>query len=76
VTRVQKGVRLPGVSDRRPLAFAIATAPKSPHPVFIYSPLKGEWTIAVRAKGTWFDRVTGEEIDRPTHWMPLPEPQP
>ena len=71
--RAANTVRLPGVSDRRPLAFPIETAPKAP--VFVYSPLKGEWVIAVRARGIWFDRVTGEELLRPTHWIPLPELQ-
>jgi hypothetical protein len=74
--KVESSVQLPGVSERRPLAFAIETAPDSPDPIFVYSPLKGVWTIAVRAEGAWFDRATGEEVQRPTHWMPLPEPSP
>jgi Protein of unknown function (DUF551) len=72
----KRTVELPGISDRRPLAFPLETAPTGSQPVFVYSPLKGEWTIAVRARRTWFDRVTGEEVPRPTHWMPLPEPLP
>ena len=63
-------------AERRPVAFPIETAPKSPQAVFVYSPLKREWRIAVRAQRTWFDRLTGEEIDRPTHWMPLAEIRP
>ena len=35
-------------------------------------PLAGEWTIDVFSEGTWFDRATGAEVQRPTHWMPLP----
>ena len=72
----KRTAELPGVSDRRPLAFPIETAPRAPQPLFVYSPLRGEWTIAIRASGTWFDRLTGEEVSRPTHWMPLPEPLP
>jgi hypothetical protein len=49
------------------------TAPNTEDPVFIYSPVRGEWTIAVQAEGTWFDRATGGEVPQPTHWMPLPE---
>jgi hypothetical protein len=64
---------LPGVSEQRPVAFAIDTAPKSGTPVFVYSPLRGEWTIAVRRRGKWLDRATGDEVIRPTHWMPLPD---
>jgi hypothetical protein len=56
------------------VAHPIETAPRAPQPVFVYSPLRGEWTLAIRARGTWFDRITGEEIARPTHWMPLPIP--
>jgi hypothetical protein len=74
--KVATSVRLPGVSNRRPVAFPIETAPKTREAVFLYSPLKGEWTIAVRAQGAWFDRLTGAEIVRPTHWMPLPESRP
>ncbi len=69
----ERSVQLPGVSERRSLALPIETAPHSEHDaVFIYSPLRGKWTIAVHAEGTWFDRVSGEEVQRPTHWMPLP----
>jgi Protein of unknown function (DUF551) len=73
-SRSETSIRLPGVTERRPLAFSIETAPETPDPIFLYSPLRGEWVIAVRAEGRWFDRATGDEIDRPTHWMPLPEP--
>ena len=31
----------------RPLAFPIDTAPKAEELVFVYSPLRGEWTIGV-----------------------------
>jgi hypothetical protein len=58
------------------LAFPIETALGAAEPLFVYSPLQGEWTIAVQSDGTWFDRATGKEIQRPTHWMPLPQPQP
>ena len=51
------GIQLPGVSDRRPVAFPIETAPKSPEPVFVYSPPKGEWTVAVRGRGLIGSRV-------------------
>jgi hypothetical protein len=64
-----------GVSDRRPLAFPIETAPSTEHPVFVYSPTAGEWRIAVRAEGRWFDRATGQELQQPTHWMALPREQ-
>jgi hypothetical protein len=74
VSEAKRDVKLPGVSDRRPLAFPIATAPQTPDPLFIYSPSLGEWTIAIQDEGRWFDRATGEEVPRPTHWMPLPEP--
>jgi hypothetical protein len=72
--KAESSVELPGVSERRPVAFPIDTGPNTEDPVFVYSPLRGEWTIGVRAEGTWFDRATGEEIQRPTHWMALPEP--
>ena len=71
---LESTVELPGVSERRPVAFPIDTPPKAEEPVFVYSPLGGEWTIGVFSEGTWFDRVTGEEVVRPTHWMPLPAP--
>ena len=76
MSKAETSVQLPGVSERRPLAFAIETAPQSADPIFVYSPLKGEWTIAVRSEGAWFDRATGEQVQRPTHWMPLPVPGP
>jgi hypothetical protein len=66
-------VELPGVSEQRPIAFPIESAPKSRMPVFVYSPLRGEWVIAVRHGARWFDRATDEEVLRPTHWMPLPD---
>jgi hypothetical protein len=69
---VERSVELPGVSEQRPIAFPIATAPKSKAPVFVYSPLRGEWTIAVRHGAQWLDRATGDEVVSPTHWMPLP----
>jgi Protein of unknown function (DUF551) len=47
---------------------------KPEEPVFVYSPLRGEWTIGVLSEGVWFDRGKGEEVQRPTHWMPLPAP--
>ncbi len=74
-SKVESSVQLPGVSERRPIAFPIETAPHSTDPVFLYCPTRGEWTIAVRAEGTWLDRASGEEVQRPTHWMPLPEPE-
>jgi Protein of unknown function (DUF551) len=74
LSRTESSVELPGVSERRPLAFPIETAPSSINQILLYSPLRGDWTIAVRHEETWFDRATGEEIQRPTHWMPLPEP--
>ena len=74
--RRDSSVQLPGVSERRPLAFPIETAPPSQSPLFVYSPLRGEWTIAVQVDGRWFDRATGDEIIQPTHWMALPEPKP
>lgn len=43
--------------------------------MFIYSPIRGEWTIAVMAEGRWFDRATGDEVPQPTHWMALPKPE-
>jgi hypothetical protein len=67
-------VELPGVSERRPVAFPIDTPPKAEEPLFVYSPLRGDWTIGVFSEGRWFDRATREEVERPTHWMPLPEP--
>jgi Protein of unknown function (DUF551) len=70
----ESSVELPGVSERRPLAFPIDTPPKAEEPVFVYSPLRAEWTIGVFAEGRWFDRATGEEVQRATHWMPLPAP--
>jgi hypothetical protein len=66
-------IKLPGVSEPRPLAFPIETAPNTANPIFVYSPHRGEWTLAVRAEASWFDRATGEEIERPTHLMPFPE---
>jgi hypothetical protein len=71
--KFERSVELPGVSEQRPLAFPIASAPKSKTPVFVYSPLRGEWTIAVRQGIAWLDRASGEEVIRPTHWMPLPD---
>jgi hypothetical protein len=71
---LESSVELPGVSERRPVAFPIDTPPKLEEPVFVYSPLRGEWTIGVLSEGRWFDRATGEEVQRPTHWMPLPPP--
>lgn len=68
----EDSVELPGVSERRPLAFPIETAPHGQAAVFVYAPALGEWTIAVRTEGTWFNRATGEELPEPTHWMPLP----
>jgi hypothetical protein len=76
LSKAESSVELPGVSERRPIAFPIDTAPSTGDAVFIYSPMRGEWTIALHDAGTWFDRATGEEIQRPTHWMPLPEPVP
>jgi hypothetical protein len=69
----ETSIELPGVSERRPLAFPIETAPHAADPIFVYSPHRGGWTIAERAGPTWVDRATGQEIERPTHWMPLPE---
>jgi hypothetical protein len=40
----ESSVELPGVSERPPLAFPIDTAPKAEELVFVYSPLRGEWT--------------------------------
>jgi hypothetical protein len=65
-------VRLRGVSERRPVAFPLDTPPQPEEPVFVYSPIHGEWAIGVLSEGRWFDRASGEELDRPTHWMPLP----
>ena len=70
--RLESSVELPGVSERRPVAFPIDTPPKAEEPVFVYSPLRGEWIIGVFADEAWFDRATGKEVQRPTHWMPLP----
>jgi hypothetical protein len=70
----ESSVQLPGVSERRPVAFPIETAPNSSDPVFLYSPGRGEWTIGVRFKEGWIERATGKPIDNPTHWMPLPDP--
>jgi hypothetical protein len=66
-------IELRSVSERRPVALPIESAPNTADPVFVYSPCRGEWTIAERVKASWFDRATGEEIEHPTHWMPLPE---
>jgi hypothetical protein len=71
--KVERTVEMPGVSDRRPVAFPIETAPESDDPVFLYSPVRGEWTIGARAEEGWVERATGEPIARPTHWMALPE---
>jgi len=70
----EETLQLPGVSERRPVAFPIETPPSPEQPVFLYSPLKGEWTIGMLSEGRWFDRSTGDELERPTHWMPLPDP--
>ena len=64
-------VELPGVSERRPVAFPIDSPPTPETPVFIYSPLRGEWIIGVFSEGRWFDRAKGDEVERATHWMPL-----
>ncbi len=39
---LEGSVELPGVSERRPVAFPIDTPPKAEEPVFVYSPLMGE----------------------------------
>ena len=65
---------MPGVSERRPVAFPVERPPPAEKPVFLYSPLRGEWTIGLLSEGRWFDRATGDEVERPTHWMPLREP--
>jgi hypothetical protein len=39
----------------------------------VYSPVSGEWAIAVRHGAKWLDAATGQEVIRPTHWMPLPD---
>jgi hypothetical protein len=69
----ETSIKLPGVSERRPLAFPIETAPNTAGPVLVYSPHRGEWTIAARDEASWLDRAAGEEIERPTHWMLLPD---
>ena len=46
---LESSVVLPGVSERRPLALPIETPPKAEELVFVYSPLRGEWTIGVWA---------------------------
>jgi hypothetical protein len=69
---VSSSAKTPGISERRPVAFPIDAPPKAEEPVFVYSPLRGEWTIGVFSEGRWFDRAAGEEVQRPTHWMPLP----
>ena len=56
---LESSVELPGVSERRPFAPPIDTPPKAEEPVFVYSPLGGEWTIGVFSEGRWFDRATG-----------------
>jgi hypothetical protein len=56
------------------VAFPIDTPPKAEEPVFVYSPLRAERTIGVFSEGRWFDRATGEEVQRATHSMPLPMP--
>jgi hypothetical protein len=70
----ESSVQLPGVSERRPIAFPVDTPPSPEQSLFVYSPLRGEWNIGLFSEGRWFNRVTGEEIERATHWMPLPEP--
>jgi hypothetical protein len=70
--QAERSVELPDVSERRPIAFPIHTAPNTGDAVFIYSPALREWLIAVHDAGTWFDLVTGDKIHQPTHWMPLP----
>jgi hypothetical protein len=73
VTRaLETSVELPGVSESRPVAFPVSTPPPPEEPVFVYSPLRGEWIIGLFAGGRWFDRATGDEVERPTHWMRLP----
>ena len=71
---LERIIELPGVSQRQPIAFPIDTPPRSEEAVFVYSPIRGEWTIGLLDNGRWFDRATGGEIERPTHWMPLPVP--
>jgi hypothetical protein len=73
--KLDTGDELRAASDRRPLAFLIETAPNAEHPVLVYCPTEGDWRIAVLAEGRWFDRSTGQELERPTHWMPLQEKQ-
>jgi hypothetical protein len=68
----ESSVELPGLSDRRPVAYTVDSPPEPEEPVFVYSPIRGEWTIGVFADRRWFDRASGDEIERPTHWMPLP----
>src|SRR5919107_773954 len=70
----ESSVELPGVSERRPVAVPVDPPPRSEEPVFVYSPLRSEWVIGVLSEGRWFERATGDELERPTHWMPLPEP--
>ena len=60
-------------SKRRPVAFPIDPPPKSEEAVFVYSPIRGHWTIGLFANSKWYDRATGDEIERPTHWMPVPD---
>ena len=48
---LESTVEFPGVSERRPVAFPIDTPPKAEEPVFVYSPLGGEWTIGVFSEG-------------------------
>jgi hypothetical protein len=66
-------IELPAVSERRPLAFPIESAPNTADPILVYAPRRGEWTIAERLEAAWVDRGTGQEIQRLTRWMPLPE---
>lgn len=44
-------VELPGVSERRPVAFATDTPPGLDEAVFVYSPTKGEWVIGLFPDG-------------------------
>ena len=55
---LETSVELPGVSESRPVAFPVSTPPTPEEPVFVYSPLRGEWIIGLFAEGRWFDCAT------------------
>ena len=70
---LESSVELPGVSERRPLALPIDTPPKAEQPVFVYSPLRVEWTIGVCQKGDGSTALRAKNAAA-KHWMPLLAP--